>query len=925
MTTPTNFPARAETVGERNARHSDFQWTGFRLAVQHPATVYTARVNQTFSTLDEVAELTYDGGSGTLANVKEGMTILIGSTAGAHDKGVTMVRKTPTSSKFYIRPTSKIQFADNDHITVVDSFSIWGKPIYNKGGIVQMDTDIEFGAVDRGGVIPRIGPLAAVIEQTAGTITFVPPNPSLSAAYDGATISSYLFSAPGALTTSNMSSPTNASWTYPLTADGEYRYSCKITDSLGRETTSYRRVFVNPSNIPFKLNSVSGDFDSGNWSASVTAYANIDDIYDRAMATLYRRDYQGGVQVSSGKLAGFENICMTGWIDGESVTQNEQMGWVDFTIYGPAYWMSKVAIDPLELNNTIGEATKWTEIQNMTVDKILAHVLYWMTTAPLVMDCFFTGDENKLKTFSVPGGYIWDNLNAIAKDRIFAVPRCNSLGQLFIEIDPQIADDTARGDYPVVLDITPNDFEGDFEGERYTSDKSAQLQLSALQDADGVTDIYIHSRAPGNVVEQYGSQTTYQDYTVASPAECRRIAGRLLAVENNEFGALTFVFPGILNLFDIAPCMVATITTDGIRNPRGTELVDKRLHPRQVQYSEEKGVPKTTVTFEVEVDGVDGVDYFPPTAEDENLDLGLDDFGDFNTDFPGIDDFFPETVPPEITTPCNRNIGNNFTLTWSPRVLTGSTSQLIARALFPCMVRATGGLAGNTSIKIQYNAFGDADSHKTCYATLGGTRVLTGSWVGDTITFSPLSDTQIDGFEIVLDAGAGSIIDRFEIGKFVERGAMGSPTTQCVKDKWYCIEPYTGYWTATFPAGVVGKSFYNVFLTPGNSFHDKGVGRDGDGNFHLYLWGDYVETGSDRSEAFDPGTQAFVVSGNYGRIYFKARTFYGAGSQATLSASNSDTLGRVYHDMYWALYEAKAIGRQLVIGVSTLYNVCAIE
>lgn len=930
--TTTNTPVREATAPELEKYRADGQSSVFGLVIQHPATVYTARINQTFTTLDGVAQITYDGGAGTLANVLEGMTMYIGSSAGARDKGEVRIRKTPTSTIFYIGETSTIQFSDNDYLTVVDSFYIWPRLIRNQGGFIQMDYDIDHGSLTRGGAIVRAGPMVAVVEKTTGTLTFTPPNPSLSAVYDAEEISSYLFAAPGSTGTSNMTNPATASWTYALTANQEYRWSVKATDDLGRETTAYRRVFVNPTEIPFALNAMPmGDFDSGNWSFEVTVYSNPGTIYDRALCTLYVRDYHGGDLDTIGKMTGYENIIATGWIDGESIQQDSQTGWVTFTVHGAAYWMEKTNIDPLELvdllENEFIVPTAWNQIGNMTVDKALARVLYWLTTAPLLMDLFFTGDTKNIRAIPVAGGSLLSQLQAIA-GLIFARPLVNNYNQMFIEVDTQLADSDTQDDLIVVLDITTADYERPLEIDKTSSTRTAMLQLSALQDADGVTDIFLYSRAPGNAPEALGVISNYDNYTVLDSAEARRIAGQLFAMENNPYDPITIVFPSSIRLFDIAPRMYATITTDGSDNPRGIALTNQRLIPRRVSYILQNGSPKTVVTFEVGITGIDGIDYFPPTLQDENLDDGLEEFT--GVDFP-VDDFFPETVPNDVTTPCDRDMGNYFSLTFAPRILTGSTTELIAKAYFPCKVRATGGTAGDTYIELQYNAFGDAETEKAAYAFLGDTRVLTGTWVGNRITFSPVSDTEIDGFEIELNDGAGAVISRWAVGKLVETGDMGETTSVCEDGKYYAIEAYVGHWIATFPAEVVDKDFYNTKLSPSNGSYEAGVGRDGFGVFHLDLsssFGEYVEpAGFDNT--FNPDTQEFEISGNYGRIYFHSGEAPGGtqgdGFQAKIIFSDTLTLGAAYVGMKWALYEAQAIGRQLIIGAATLHNVCALD
>src|SRR5574341_945771 len=72
--------ARAMTSQELTYIRTDSQASLLFMAIHKPTTVYTALVNQTFSTLDEVSQITYAAGSGTLANVLPGMTMYVSAT-----------------------------------------------------------------------------------------------------------------------------------------------------------------------------------------------------------------------------------------------------------------------------------------------------------------------------------------------------------------------------------------------------------------------------------------------------------------------------------------------------------------------------------------------------------------------------------------------------------------------------------------------------------------------------------------------------------------------------------------------------------------------------------------------------------------------------------------------------------------------------
>lgn len=920
MTTPTNSPVRAYTSPELAKIRGD-QAASIGLAIEHPTTIYTARVNQDFTTTgyDNVSQITYDGGSGTLANVKEGMTVFIGSAAGLYDRFITRVRKDPTATVLYIGLSSSF-LQDNDYISIVDSFGLWARDISSGGGVVMMDYDIVYGDITRGGIIPRLGPMTTVINQISGTITFTPPNPSLSAAYEeGVTISSYTFAAPGASTTSNMTSATAASWTYPLTANQEYRWSCAIVDSLGRTTTAYRRVFVNPTEIPFTLESCGANFDDGDWSFEITNYADVSAIHPRAMVTLYANDYYGGVIGSIGKIAGYENILACGWIDGESIEQDSQKGTVSFVVRGAAQWMDKLRSFPLELTDTNAAETTWNTIQSMTVDRALARLLYWTSTAPVVMDVFLTSLTDRMKILPASSSSLLSQVNSMA-EVVFAKALVNSYGQMFINIDPQILDSTDRAALTTVMDITSADYEAPLNIERNLQGKTAMVELGAGI-YDGNNSFAVFSRAPGNTPVSFGDISSFDNYFVSTQAECNRIAGALLASDNNPYEPLDINFPANIRLLDIAPAMYCTITTSSASNPRGIALTAQKLIPRSVSYSFDNGILRISASFELATVPTDGIDYFPPTVEDPNLDDGLSDFGDFNIDFPALNTDFGETVPPEVTLPCNRELSNAFSLNFSPRVLTGSTSELISRVYFPCTIRATGGEAGDTRVILYHHSEGDAETNYAMYAVLGGARVLSGVKSGNAWYFSPVSDTIVDGFEIELTAGEGASVTKYIAGKVIETGDYGISPTVWEVGKYYSIEPYTGHWTATFPAQVVGLKFYNVWNTT-NSGYTAGIGYSplGAGDGFGLANGEFlfVERAS-YAMVWSPGTDTNIFTGKYARGYFKRGT-----GTLSISASSTGTLGLAYVNMRWALREAQAIGRQITIGGATLLNVCAI-
>ena len=137
------FP-RAMTSPELTLLRKEGVWHKLSVLIPQSATVYTARVNQaTFS--DPLVQITYDGGSGILGDVINGMTVLFGSAAGKSDKGIARIRKTPSATVFYINETSELSgLENNDYITILDEFLPWQRHLTIEETSALMDYDIAY-------------------------------------------------------------------------------------------------------------------------------------------------------------------------------------------------------------------------------------------------------------------------------------------------------------------------------------------------------------------------------------------------------------------------------------------------------------------------------------------------------------------------------------------------------------------------------------------------------------------------------------------------------------------------------------------------------------------------------------------------------------------------------------------------------------
>src|SRR5215211_2168429 len=163
--------ARALTSLELALLRSDGQWTKLYLAVLQPNTIYTARLASLPSSNDNVHTISVNTESGTLGNVKPGMTVYVGTTAGAHNLGMCRIRKAPITGTWYIGLTSQIDWQSTCYLTIVDDFDLWAKHAVIDSGALKMDVDVAYSDQHASfNPIPVLGP-HAVLWLTGATVS----------------------------------------------------------------------------------------------------------------------------------------------------------------------------------------------------------------------------------------------------------------------------------------------------------------------------------------------------------------------------------------------------------------------------------------------------------------------------------------------------------------------------------------------------------------------------------------------------------------------------------------------------------------------------------------------------------------------------------------------------------------------------------
>lgn len=930
--------ARAITAGELVKLRSENQFSELFLAIHKPSVIYSARVNQPIFE-NPTAQITYDGGSGTLASVKSGMTLYVGSSAGAYNKGMVRIRKTPSSTIFYIGETAEIDFEDDDYLTVVNEFGIWSRHVAISGTIPLMDTDVLYSDQHTDlDPVPVLGP-PAVLWLTGATVNF---SPSASSSWVlGSTISSYLWVATGASATANLDTATP---TITYNAVGQYRVDCTVTAANGKTTTGYRMVFVYSSaSMPitqFELQNCSGELESGGWQFSVKLYdqVSIADVRERALVVLFAKDHYNGVQESLGAVTGYENIIATGWIKQEDFEVSSEFSTVNFTVYGPQQWLKEIPGYPVGMEYVASGADAWTDMDDLTVDRGLWHLLHWRSTVSICMDFTLSGDTSLAPAMEAPTGSIWDQLVTMAKETILASPACNRYGQLFVKIEVPYMAEADRASLPTVMEVLSSDWRDTLNIHREPTPRVSMVETSGIS-FDGTTATPLFSRAPGNVLSRYGAFITNSRLLLASQSACNDLTADIYAHENNEYPNIDFSLGSNNRFIDIVPRQRLTISIGKLTIPRGIIWTNKKLLPLRISYEHDTktGILTTNIETKAETSGeaigVEGVTIIPPQPVEENIDPGVDP-GDFPV-FSPPNIWFPPILPayPPEDPLCLERGSNLYGMFFSPTYLESKVDEEVSTvAYFPCNIRSTGNFPTIFRLDARlykwstvYNSYelyvGFYDWFKVEAIDSGGSVIASASGVRqldvDTVEFifNVISNINIAGIKITIYAdndqsGADNyrLEDRISTGSLNVKSAEGILYNSLVVDQYYAARSIGGPYN-THPGASPDMQKHSI------EFNHTGNWDTSCGAMRL---SSSAQWSSENRLGFAQLVKLIEVK--YGLIIFKA-----VNSTISVRAYDidnwDDNIGSIGYSLYNVSYSEGSRFKMEISGAG-IYNIC---
>lgn len=448
----------------------------------------------------------------------------------------------------------------------------------------------------------------------------------------GATISSYAWACTGG----TIDDDTAATTTITFDTAGQYWLTLTVTDSNGKTQTTHRAIFIyDADNQPYRdftVTGVTGSWQGGGWRFGIRATGNVTlaDFPDGALCLLW---YEGKINGSEDyvNLWGVgDNVICSGYIrtDNDGDDFSSGAGVIEFSAVTPESLLDEMTEFGTISITATAMPTTWYEYASwLTVGRAVHHLLRWHSTAFSCVDIYgLTDNVLGMQQANFTETSLLQQVNALGFQRgHFAKMVSDRLGRLFFVTDSQYLNDAGRGGLDTVFSLTASDISGEINVTRQPEGRIGAVVLDGFA-FDGSTATPYISICPGYIdgisipVSEFRGAGTQpiKSQVLASQTDSNEKTGRVLAVNNNPYNDFHLSTRGnYLGAFDIVPLIgwyEWGLPDADLK--RELELNGANLICRAVeqQVDTQTGTIKTTVTFEVEAIGPDGIPGNYPTT-----------------------------------------------------------------------------------------------------------------------------------------------------------------------------------------------------------------------------------------------------------------------------------------------------------------------
>lgn len=639
---------RELTTDEKILIESQHQGSDYSILIRRPNIIFKARLNGVPDTSDMVLEINFDDPTGTLANVRNDMTLFLGSVEEGKDLGVLRIRKEPISGTFYVSENSDVTYIDNSYITIVDDIRLVQKHLKIIDREIFLDGDIEYDDqhVD---FDPIIIMGTHKVKRYEGIEIFFDFDASESYVFDS-TMASYHFEAPDC---SSISGENTATPEIGFSQTGSFPIYCTGTAANGKSTTAVRYVFIPGEGYePLEANITKNPLtnsDKGSWDYSVSVIANspdflVEDNIRGSLVLLTSKDVYNGIEQFVSHLEeDSKSIVVVGRIQEGGITINPINSELNFTVQQSKHFLEKLNSFPIGLELALKVPSLWVTMTKLNVDRFVWHCLHWRSNLTELCDFHISGDTRYALEFASPEGSLYNQV-LFASESIFSRLFFHREDTCYLRIEQQLTLD--RGSFVEPFEISKDNWIGSIDI-TLKSPETAQVYLSGVKISPSGQPGAFFSLAPGHIPFEEGDIEFIENVLLSSQTQSNALAGTYLGWKNRLFESIQMSLYGNIKMIDIGEYQLFPTTISPEDNAYGISF-NGNLVLRSLELVLNEEYPHLFCIFEDESNELQNINGDIPVAAGGVV---------YDVSFPPMSPFPPIPVPPLEYLPVTEETG----------------------------------------------------------------------------------------------------------------------------------------------------------------------------------------------------------------------------------------------------------------------------
>jgi len=567
------------TAAQPNRLREPEHRTKLYLSIFRPTTVMTAQVTGTVARNDYI--IPYYNPSGDYNSVLEGMTLLIGTTAGAEDVGRIRIRSVDADN-FTVAENSNIDWQVGQYLTVLRFWDIW--PVYPRiindpsdatNTLWYKDYDIPYTNQNTIlGAFPCAGPHRAIFtgEQVYYSAT------GTAHVADSAFATAWWFEG-GTVTGSQVYTPGYITYDTP----GHYMTQLIVSGTNGSVDKTYRYVSVydrpetGSANAPianWSMGNIEGSQAGGGYTTQITVRETIS-VHEGDVVVLFGESWYGSTKQNiGGNAENNSNIFFVGHILKGSIQYNYKFGEVTFEVGNITQYMKEQEGFSISLES-VASPVDWYQLYDMDLNKAVYSYLRWQSTVLNSVDVQSLIDDRPLQYYDSDRASLYDAIDNVIRGTVLGSVVSDIQGKIWLEHGAQALPSLTSQSYSTpIMEIQKQDWIGSPRIDEQLVPAVSFIEYQGIAFSGVVTGTFapLITNAPGSAPLYRGKQDRKSGMAPKSQVELNSIAGNILANKNYSYQSIAYQGRGTYRNLDIAPQQVVTLQVEADDTPRGIAI-----------------------------------------------------------------------------------------------------------------------------------------------------------------------------------------------------------------------------------------------------------------------------------------------------------------------------------------------------------------